>query len=111
VWLRFVEHLYSIWKKMQGKGLDFTRVFDLRAMRVVMADVPEDLGGAAEADPGVVVTAAEDHALLTAALEAVSAPCQALLRLLIADPPLSYDDISAVLDMPRAASAPPGSGV
>ncbi|RQP23515.1 RelA/SpoT family protein [Piscinibacter terrae] len=35
------KHLYSIWKKMQGKGLDFARVFDVRAMRVIVADVPE----------------------------------------------------------------------
>lgn len=35
------KHLYSIWKKMQGKSLDFTRVFDVRAMRVIAADVPD----------------------------------------------------------------------
>ena len=34
------KHLYSIWKKMQGKGLAFTRVFDARALRVIVADVP-----------------------------------------------------------------------
>ena len=34
------KHLYSIWKKMQGKGLDFDRVLDVRAMRVIVADVP-----------------------------------------------------------------------
>jgi GTP pyrophosphokinase len=33
------KHIYSIWKKMQGKGLDFTRVFDIRALRVIVADV------------------------------------------------------------------------
>ncbi len=33
------KHLYSIWKKMQGKGLDFERVFDARALRVVVDDV------------------------------------------------------------------------
>ena len=33
------KHLYSIWKKMQGKGLAFARVFDARALRVVVADV------------------------------------------------------------------------
>ena len=33
------KHLYSIWKKMQGKGLDFARVFDVRAMRVIVGDV------------------------------------------------------------------------
>ena len=33
------KHLYSIWKKMQGKQLDFTQVLDLRALRVIVADV------------------------------------------------------------------------
>jgi GTP pyrophosphokinase len=35
------KHLYSIWKKMQGKGLDFAHVFDVRAMRVIVPDVPD----------------------------------------------------------------------
>jgi GTP pyrophosphokinase len=35
------KHLYSIWKKMQGKGLDFTQVFDVRAMRVIVPGVPD----------------------------------------------------------------------
>jgi len=30
------KHLYSIWKKMQGKGLDYAHVFDTRALRVVV---------------------------------------------------------------------------
>ncbi|MFO1294374.1 MAG: bifunctional (p)ppGpp synthetase/guanosine-3',5'-bis(diphosphate) 3'-pyrophosphohydrolase [Rubrivivax sp.] len=34
------KHLYSIWKKMQGKGLAFARVFDARALRVIVEDVP-----------------------------------------------------------------------
>lgn len=34
------KHLYSIWKKMQGKGLGFERVFDVRALRVIVDDVP-----------------------------------------------------------------------
>jgi len=33
------KHLYSIWKKMQGKHLDFAQVLDLRAVRVVVPDV------------------------------------------------------------------------
>ncbi len=32
------KHLYSIWKKMQGKGLAFEQVFDVRALRVIVAD-------------------------------------------------------------------------
>jgi GTP pyrophosphokinase len=35
------KHLYSIWKKMQGKGLDFAQVFDVRALRVIVEDVPQ----------------------------------------------------------------------
>jgi GTP pyrophosphokinase len=34
------KHLYSIWKKMQGKGLALERVFDVRALRVIVKDVP-----------------------------------------------------------------------
>ncbi len=34
------KHLYSIWKKMQGKSLDFAQVLDVRALRVIVADVP-----------------------------------------------------------------------
>ncbi|HEY1394232.1 MAG TPA: bifunctional (p)ppGpp synthetase/guanosine-3',5'-bis(diphosphate) 3'-pyrophosphohydrolase [Methylibium sp.] len=33
------KHLYSIWKKMQGKGLTLERVFDVRALRVIVPDV------------------------------------------------------------------------
>jgi GTP pyrophosphokinase len=35
------KHLYSIWKKMRGKGLDFAHVFDVRALRVIVSDVPD----------------------------------------------------------------------
>ncbi len=34
------KHLYSVWKKMQGKGLDVDRIFDLRALRIIVDDVP-----------------------------------------------------------------------
>jgi GTP pyrophosphokinase len=34
------KHLYSIWKKMQGKQLAFDRVLDTRALRVLVDDVP-----------------------------------------------------------------------
>ena len=33
------KHLYSIWKKMRRKGLDFERVLDVLALRVIVADV------------------------------------------------------------------------
>ncbi len=34
------KHLYSIWKKMQGKGLAFEQVLDVRALRIIVPDVP-----------------------------------------------------------------------
>ena len=34
------KHLYSIWRKMQGKHLAFDRVLDLRAVRILVEDIP-----------------------------------------------------------------------
>jgi GTP pyrophosphokinase len=34
------KHLYSIYKKMQGKNLPIDKVFDIRALRVIVDDVP-----------------------------------------------------------------------
>ena len=35
------KHLYSIWRKMQRKGLDFHELFDVRAVRVLVSTVAE----------------------------------------------------------------------
>jgi GTP pyrophosphokinase len=35
------KHIYSIVKKMRGKSLSFDRIFDVRALRVVVHNVPE----------------------------------------------------------------------
>jgi len=35
------KHIYSIVKKMRGKSLDFSQVFDIRAMRVIVANVAD----------------------------------------------------------------------
>ncbi len=35
------KHIYSIVKKMRGKSLDFSHVFDVRALRVVVPTVPD----------------------------------------------------------------------
>lgn len=34
------KHIYSIWRKMQRKHLDFEQLFDLRAVRILLPDVP-----------------------------------------------------------------------
>ena len=35
------KHIYSIVKKMRGKSLDFERVYDIRAVRVIVTSIPE----------------------------------------------------------------------
>ena len=34
------KHIYSIWKKMQRKGVEFSELYDIRALRVLVDDVP-----------------------------------------------------------------------
>lgn len=34
------KHIYSIWRKMQRKGLEFSELYDVRALRVLVRDVP-----------------------------------------------------------------------
>jgi DNA-directed RNA polymerase specialized sigma24 family protein len=70
----------------------------------VTAEPPEPSTPATPIEAGLL--AAEEHAGLLAALEDVPPRCQQLLRLLLADPPLSYDDISAMLGMPKGSIGP-----
>ncbi len=35
------KHIFSIWKKMQRKAVDFDRIFDVRALRILVGDVAE----------------------------------------------------------------------
>ena len=34
------KHIYSIWRKMKRKGLDFHELFDVRAVRILVDDIP-----------------------------------------------------------------------
>jgi len=35
------KHIYSIWRKMQRKGLDISELFDLRAVRILVDNMPD----------------------------------------------------------------------
>jgi RNA polymerase sigma factor (sigma-70 family) len=52
------------------------------------------------------VLGAEEEAELWRAFEELPSPCRTLLRMLIADPPPSYAEVSAVLDMPVGSIGP-----
>jgi RNA polymerase sigma factor (sigma-70 family) len=113
VWLRFVEHVRRLREpERAGAWLATTarheclRVLRRRGRTTAMADPPEVPDVSAEADPGTKVVAGEEHQLLMVALDGISAQCQQLLRLLLVDPPLSYDEISSMLDMPKGSIGP-----
>ncbi|MDR5662729.1 GTP pyrophosphokinase, partial [Burkholderia cenocepacia] len=35
------KHIYSIWRKMRGKELDFSELYDVRAFRVIVPDIKD----------------------------------------------------------------------
>ncbi|MDR3099345.1 MAG: HD domain-containing protein, partial [Paraburkholderia sp.] len=35
------KHIYSIWKKMRGKEIDFSELYDVRAFRVIVGDIKD----------------------------------------------------------------------
>src|SRR5690625_6384730 len=36
-----VKHIYSIWRKMQRKGIGFSQVYDIRAVRILVPRVQD----------------------------------------------------------------------
>ncbi len=111
-WMRFVEHLGRLREpERAGAWLATTARHEcLRTLRrqgrsVAVAEPPEpDIPATHDLDAALVL--GQDRAAVRAALGQVPARCQQLLRLLVADPPLSYDDISAALDMPKGSIGP-----
>jgi RNA polymerase sigma factor (sigma-70 family) len=111
VWLRFVEHLGRLrdpercgaWLATTARHECF-RTMRRQGRSTPVAEPPEPEMSAAGLDARLL--AEEDHEALLVALEQVPPRCQQLLRLLMADPPLSYDDVSATLDMPKGSIGP-----
>ncbi len=114
VWLKFVEHIGRLREPERAPAwlATTTRHECLRVLRragrsVSVADPPEQPARLTLAeDAERAVLAAEDSARLWQALDHVSPACQRLLRLLATDPPLSYDEVSALLDMPKGSIGP-----
>jgi RNA polymerase sigma factor (sigma-70 family) len=113
-WLRLVEHLSSIHDpdRLPGWLATTARRECLRTLRLKGRERPT-------ADDDVTFESADDTEALDAGLLAserdaqlwhcfgqMSGRCQQLLRILMADPPPSYNDISAALDMPVGSIGP-----
>jgi RNA polymerase sigma factor (sigma-70 family) len=113
VWLRLVEHLDGLRepRALPGWLATTARNEGLRLIKRRGRDVPVDPGGTAletaeDRDPGeTLVQDLRSHALREAMLELPDSRRE-LLLLLLADPPLSYDEISARLGIPRGSIGP-----
>lgn len=112
-WLLLAEHLGSLREpeRLGGWLATTARREALRTLRVAARQVPssetELLGDAAgDARLEVHVLTAERDEALWRSFSGLPPNCQALLRLLVAEPPLSYGDISRTLEMPIGSIGP-----
>jgi RNA polymerase sigma factor (sigma-70 family) len=110
-WLRLVEHLTRI-QDPERVGAWLVTTARRESLRVIAATgriVPTDHAEEIVDDrgrPGDALLAQERAALLRRALDALSASCRTLLRVLAADPPPSYEEVSAALGMPIGSIGP-----
>lgn len=109
-WLRLVEHLDRLQDPERvGAWLATTaRREALRALRgaarqVVTGELPES---GSDAFVGAALLIAERDRALWQAFGGLSERCQALLRILVADPPPSYEEVGAALEMPIGSIGP-----
>jgi RNA polymerase sigma factor (sigma-70 family) len=111
-WLRLVEHLGDL-RNPEGIGgwlATTARHECLRVLRVgqrhVLTDGFElpDEGTSGALDSRLL--ADERNTALLRAFSAISGRCRSLLRMLVADPPPSYEEVSAALDMPIGSIGP-----
>lgn len=110
IWLLLAEHLGKLREPaaLPGWLATTTRNECLRVLRLAgRFDLPGQLPDDAE-DAGIEeeIMIAERNAALRAALAELPPQCRRLLSMLAADPPLSYEEISAVLQMRRGSIGP-----
>lgn len=119
VWLRLAEHLDRIREpgRLAGWLGQTTRnecvgVIRQRS-RIVLTDEPEQVRFGAEpgelaawAEPGSRLERDETRAAVASAFDRLGERCQELLRLLVRDPPVSYEVISETLGIPVGSIGP-----
>jgi RNA polymerase sigma factor (sigma-70 family) len=120
-WLRLVEHLDQVREPdhLGGWLSQTARRECLRLLRLRGRELPDedvalgrdpgdhaDHGEPSAPGPEAALLAREERAAVVAAFAGLSGRCQALLRLLTADPAPSYSEVSATLDMPVGSIGP-----
>lgn len=112
VWLRFVEHIDRIrspeavasWLATTARH-ESIRVSKARR-RQIPTEFEYDVPDTASPSPGERLEANEEQLVAVEAFAQLSEQCQELLRLLIAEPPLDYDTISALTGRPVGSIGP-----
>ncbi|MBD0293184.1 MAG: sigma-70 family RNA polymerase sigma factor [Jiangellaceae bacterium] len=111
-WLRLVEHLGRLREPEHLSGwLSATaRHESLRVLRLGHRERPDeniaDDPGAAAPGPESALLDTEERAAVAVAFSRLSERCQALLRLLVADPAPSYSAVGAALGVPVGSIGP-----
>jgi RNA polymerase sigma factor (sigma-70 family) len=110
VWLRLAERLHAIRdpERVGGWLATTARHECLRQIGRQAREFPEseiELEPHVEA-PERHMLETERDATLWQAFSRLRPACQQLLRLLICDPPFSYDEIAEILDLPRGSIGP-----
>jgi len=111
-WLRLVEHLGDIRApEALGAWLATTaRRESLRLLRVGSRQVPtEDIDLPDDGEPAALdarLLAEERDAALWSAFATLDERCQTLLRILVADPMPSYEEVGAALGLPIGSIGP-----
>lgn len=110
-WLRLAEHVGRIRAPERvGSWLATTARHECwrlaKTASLVSSVEPERLGGGEAPGADAQVLEAEELEALWQALGALPPPCRVLLRVLVADPPPSYAEVSEMLGMPIGSIGP-----
>jgi RNA polymerase sigma factor (sigma-70 family) len=110
-WLRLTEHLDRIRQpeSLAGWLARTARNECLRTIRLSQREhLTDDTDDTDDGSPGLDARqlTSERDAVLWAAFGTLGDRCQELLRLLLADPPIPYETISEMLDMPIGSIGP-----
>lgn len=111
-WLKLAEHVHRVREPDRlGAWLATTARHEaLRTLRCAARQVPVDydfdLVESDQEDVEAGLLRQERDASLWRAFQTLGPPCQSLLRILMADPPPSYAEVSAALGMPVGSIGP-----